>query len=161
MVNQIKVLGMISVQHEDFNIGVEYENLRISSKSLGAIVTFTGVVRQIYDKESKGDSVQSLYLEHYPGMTEKKLIEIEEQAHSKWELLGSTIIHRVGELSPDDQIVFVGVASSHREDAFLAAQYIMDFLKNEAPFWKKQKTQHGDGWISSRKSDLTAINKWK
>ena len=94
-------------------------------------------------------------------MTEQKLIEIEEQAHSKWELLGSTIIHRVGELSPDDQIVFVGVASSHREDAFLAAQYIMDFLKNEAPFWKKQKTQHGDGWIGSRKSDLAAINKWK
>ena len=161
MVNQIKVLGMISVQHEDFNIGVEYENLRISSKSPGGIVTFTGLVRQIYDKESKDDSVQSLYLEHYPGMTEQKLIEIEEQAHSKWELLGSTIIHRVGELSPDDQIVFVGVASSHREDAFLAAQYIMDFLKNEAPFWKKQKTQHGDGWISSRKSDLAAINKWK
>ena len=152
---------MISVQHEDFNIGVEYENLRTSSKSPGAIVTFTGLVRQIYDKESKGDSVQSLYLEHYPGMTEQKLIEIEEQAHSKWELLGSTIIHRVGELSPDDQIVFVGVASSHREDAFLAAQYIMDFLKNEAPFWKKQKTQRGDGWISSRKSDLAAINKWK
>ena len=152
---------MISVQHEDFNIGVEYENLRITSKRPGAIVTCTGLVWQIYDKESKGDSGQALYLEHYPGMTEQKLIEIEEQAHSKWELLGSTIIHRVGELSPDDQIVFVGVASSHREDAFLAAQYIMDFLKNEAPFWKKQKTQHGDGWISSRKSDLAAINKWK
>jgi molybdopterin synthase catalytic subunit len=152
---------MISVQHEDFNIGVEYEKLRISSQSPGAIVTFAGLVRQIYNKESKGDIVQSLYLEHYPGMTEQKLNAIEEQARSKWDLLGSKIIHRVGKLSADDQIVFVGVASSHREDAFLAAQYIMDFLKNEAPFWKKQKTQHGNEWISSRKSDLVAINKWK
>ena len=152
---------MISVQHEDFNIGVEYENLRISSQSPGAIVTFTGLVRQIYNNESKGDIVQSLYLEHYPGMTEQKLKEIEEQAGSNWELLGSKIIHRVGVLSADDQIVFVGVTSSHREDAFLAAQFIMDFLKNEAPFWKKQKTQHGDKWISRRKSDLAAIAKWK
>ena len=152
---------MISVQHEDFNIGVEYENLRISSQSPGAIVTFTGLVRQIYNNESKGDIVQSLYLEHYPGMTEQKLKEIEEQARSNWELLGSKIIHRVGVLSADDQIVFVGVTSSHREDAFLAAQFIMDFLKNEAPFWKKQKTQHGDEWIGRRKSDLAAIAKWK
>ena len=152
---------MISVQHEDFNIGVEYENLRISSQSPGAIVTFTGLVRQIYNNESKGDIVQSLYLEHYPGMTEQKLTEIEERARSKWELLGSKIIHRVGELRADDQIVFVGVASSHREDAFLAAQFIMDFLKNEAPFWKKQKTQHRDEWISRRESDLAAIAKWK
>ena len=152
---------MISVQHEDFNIGVEYENLRISSQSPGAIVTFTGLVRQIYSKKSEGDNVQSLYLEHYPGMTEQKLNEIEEQARTKWELLGSKIIHRVGELNADDQIVFVGVASSHREDAFLAAQYIMDFLKNEAPFWKKQKSQHGNEWIGSRKSDLTALDKWK
>ena len=152
---------MISVQHEDFNMGVEYENLRISSQSPGAIVTFTGLVRQIYNNESKGDIVQSLYLEHYPGMTEKKLSEIEVQATSQWDLLGSKIIHRVGELSADDQIVFVGVASSHREDAFLAAQYIMDFLKHEAPFWKKQKTQCGVEWVTSRKSDVTAINKWK
>ena len=152
---------MISVQHEDFNMGVEYENLRISSQSPGAIVTFTGLVRQIYNNESKGDIVQSLYLEHYPGMTEQKLKEIEEQARSNWELLGSKIIHRVGELRADDQIVFVGVTSSHREDAFLAAQFIMDFLKNEAPFWKKQKTQHGDEWISRRKSDLAAMAKWK
>ena len=152
---------MISVQHKDFNIGVEYENLRIFSKSPGAIVTFTGLVRQIYNNESKSDIVQSLYLEHYPGMTEQKLKEIEEQARSNWELLGSKIIHRVGELRADDQIVFVGVTSSHREDAFLAAQFIMDFLKNEAPFWKKQKTQHGDEWISRRKSDLAAIAKWK
>ena len=152
---------MISVQHEDFNIGVEYENLKISSQSPGAIVTFTGLVRQIYNIESKGDIVQSLYLEHYPGMTEQKLKEIEEQARSNWELLGSKIIHRVGELRADDQIVFVGVTSSHREDAFLAAQFIMDFLKNEAPFWKKQKTQNGNEWISRRKSDLAAIAKWK
>ena len=152
---------MISVQHEDFNIGVEYENLRVSSQSPGAIVMFTGLVRQIYDKESNGAIVQSLFLEHYPGMTEKKLNEIEGQANSQWDLLGSKIIHRVGELCPDDQIVFVGVASSHREDAFRAAQYIMDFLKNEAPFWKKQKTQYGDEWINRRKSDLTAISKWK
>ena len=152
---------MISVQHEDFNMGVEYENLRISSQSPGAIVTFTGLVRQIYNNESKGDIVQSLYLEHYPGMTEQKLKEIEEQARSNWELLGSKIIHRVGELRADDQIVFVGVTSSHREDAFLATQFIMDFLKNEAPFWKKQKTQFGDEWINTRKSDLTAISKWK
>ena len=152
---------MISVQHEDFDIGVEYESLRALADSPGAIVTFTGLVRQVYDQDLDGDLVETLYLEHYPGMTEKKLADIQNQAHSEWNLLGSKIIHRVGELKVDDQIVFVGVTSSHRKDAFLAAQYIMDFLKSEAPFWKKQKSENGNKWVDSRHSDQEAIRKWK
>ena len=151
---------MVSVQHEDFDIGFEYENLRSQAGSPGAIVIFTGLVRQIYDLSSETEFVQSLYLEHYPGMTEKKLTDIQNEAHSEWEILGSRIIHRVGELKADDQIVFVGVASSHRKDAFLAGQYIMDFLKSEAPFWKKQKTEKDNKWIAGRKSDLRALKKW-
>ena len=147
----------VNVQKVDFDINSEIKKIK-SNKIIGGIVNFTGIVR---NSGGEKEELVSLELEHYPGMTEQKLNAIEEQARSKWELLGSKLIHRVGKLSADDQIVFVGVASGHREDAFLAAQYIMDFLKNEAPFWKKQKTQHGDGWISSRKSDLAAINKWK
>ena len=152
---------MISVQHDDFDIGVEYESLRSLTDSPGAIVTFTGLVRQIYDQDLDGEFVETLYLEHYPGMTEKKLKDIENQAHLEWELLGSKIIHRIGELKADEQIVFVGVASCHRKDAFLAAQYMMDFLKSEAPFWKKQKSKKDSKWIDSRNSDLEAIRKWK
>ena len=152
---------MISVQHEDFNIGVEYESLRSLAVSPGAIVTFTGLVRQIYDQDSESEAVQALYLEHYPGMTEQKLTDIQNQAHSEWEILESKIIHRVGELKADDQIVFVGVASRHREDGFLAAQYMMDFLKSEAPFWKKQRTEKDNKWVNSRNSDLKAIRKWR
>ena len=153
---------MISVQYEDFDIGVEYQNLRALSDSPGAIVTFTGLVRQVYAKESTdSELVQSLYLEHYPGMTERKLADIQKQAHSNWELLGSKIIHRVGELSADDQIVFVGVSSLHRHDAFLAAQFMMDFLKSEAPFWKKQKTKKSNKWVDSRNSDIEAVRKWR
>ena len=152
---------MISVQHEDFDIGIEYENLRVLSGSPGAIVTFTGLVRQLYEQDSKSDLVEALYLEHYPGMTEQKLRDIQNQAHAKWKLLSSKIIHRVGELKADDQIVFVGVASHHRKDAFLAAQYMMDFLKSEAPFWKKQRTEKDNKWVDSRNSDLEAISKWR
>ena len=152
---------MISVQHEDFDIGVEYESLRSLAVSPGANVTFTGLVRQIYDQDSESEVVQALYLEHYPGMTERKLTDIQNQAHSEWDILASKIIHRVGELKADDQIVFVGVASRHREDGFLASQYMMDFLKSEAPFWKKQRTEKDSKWINSRDSDLKAIRKWR
>lgn len=152
---------MISIQYEDFDVGVEYQSLRALSNSPGAIVTFTGLVRQIYDQAADSELVESLYLEHYPGMTEQKLTDIQKQAHSTWELLGSKIIHRIGELNADDQIVFVGVTSLHRHDAFLAAQFMMDFLKSEAPFWKKQKTKKNNKWVHSRNSDLEAIRKWK
>ena len=151
---------MIAVQQEDFDLGVEHKKLIDSTQSVGAIVTFTGLVRQIYERHLNDELVQSLYLEHYPGMTEKALENIESQASTKWDLLGTSIIHRVGELKANEQIVFVGVASLHRKDAFLAAQYIMDFLKNEAPFWKKQRTEKGGKWIESKQSDIDAAKQW-
>ena len=102
-----------------------------------------------------------MYLEHYPGMTEKHLQAIEDDAKSKWKLLATRIIHRVGELNPKDQIVFVGTASAHRQDAFDAAQYMMDYLKNNAPFWKKQSSASGGQWIESKQSDHEALERWR
>ena len=142
---------MIRVQTQDFNVPEEY-HLISQDNSDGAVVTFVGKVRDFND----GSAVTDLTLEHYPGMTEKALENIESQASTKWDLLGTSIIHRVGELKANEQIVFVGVASRHRKDAFLAAQYIMDFLKNEAPFWKKQRTEKGGNWIESKQSDIDA-----
>jgi molybdopterin synthase catalytic subunit len=153
---------MISVQEEDFNVGTEYEQLKAAAGDAGAIVTFTGLVREIYDHgDDRAEPIQSLYLEHYPGMTEKSLQTIIDSANNKWELLGVRVIHRIGELKPSDQIVFVGTCSAHRQSAFDAARYIMDFLKSEAPFWKKQKTAVDSEWVESRSSDADAIQSWQ
>lgn len=151
---------MISVQTADFDIGDEYAALREAAGDAGAIVTFTGLVRELYETGAT-DRIQSLTLEHYPGMTEKCLTEIMAQAHTRWELLASRIIHRVGELHSGDQIVFVGTASSHRQHAFDAAQFMMDYLKSDAPFWKKQKTATDSHWVESRDSDADAIARWQ
>ena len=152
---------MISIQQDDFNLAEEYNWLRATSNNAGAITVFTGLVREIYDAASDGELIQSLYLEHYPGMTEKSLINIAERANSKWDLLAIRIIHRIGELKPSDQIVLVGACSQHRKDAFDATRYVMDFLKSEAPFWKKQKTNKSSSWIQSRESDAEAIELWE
>ena len=153
---------MISVQTEDFNIALEYLRLRERAGDAGAIVTFTGLVREIYDHCSADtERIQTLNLEHYPGMTEKALQSIVDAANEKWALLSTRVIHRVGSLKPSDQIVFVGTASAHRQNAFDATRFIMDYLKSEAPFWKKQSTEEGEEWIESRQSDAEALETWQ
>lgn len=147
---------MIRVQTEDFNQQIEYERLR-SQASIGAIVTFTGLVRDI----NQGEKISSLTLEHYPGMTEKSLAEIVTTAKQRWNILDYTVIHRVGELSLQEQIVFVGIASAHRQEAFAACEFIMDYLKTQAPFWKKEVKKGGESyWVDARESDENALTKW-
>ena len=153
---------MITIQKEDFDVGAEYELLKIKAGDAGAIVVFTGLVREIYNLDSqRKEPIKSLYLEHYPGMTEKSLHSIIDKANDKWTLLGTRIIHRIGELKPSDQIVFLGTSSTHRQNAFDAAQFIMDHLKSEAPFWKKQSSKLNSEWVESRVSDTDALDSWR
>lgn len=155
---------MINIQNEDFDIAIEYAALRERAGDAGAIVTFTGLVRELYKEPGQSqreDAVQSLYLEHYPGMTEKCLQDITVQAEKRWPLLASRIIHRIGELSSHDQIVFVGTASAHRQAAFDSAQFIMDYLKSSAPFWKKQRTSESSVWIEPRQTDQVVLDRWQ
>ena len=154
----------ITIQTEDFDVGAEYQLLRKLAGDSGAIVTFTGLVREIYEPaavNASGERIQSLTLEHYPGMTEKCLEDIAAKAHTQWPLLATRIVHRVGQLQPNDQIVLVATASSHRHAAFDGAQFMMDYLKSNAPFWKKQQTQSGADWVASRDSDAQAIKRWQ
>ena len=146
---------MISVQTEDFDIGIEYQHLCQSSAS-GAVVIFSGLVRDM----NLGDQVGGLYLEHYPGMTENTLQTIVEEARQRWSIDSCRLIHRVGQLEPGDQIVFVGVASAHRQAAFAACEFLMDYLKVKAPFWKRERTPQGERWIEARKSDGSAAQRW-
>ncbi|HIF9341772.1 TPA: molybdopterin synthase catalytic subunit MoaE [Photobacterium damselae] len=146
---------MISVQFEDFSVADEYEKLAQGTEA-GAVVTFIGKVRDF----NQGDSVTGLSLEHYPGMTEKALSEIVEQARARWPLLQVRVIHRVGDLDLGDQIVFVGVSSAHRGAAFEACEFIMDYLKTRAPFWKKEQTPEESRWVDARESDTSAADRW-
>ncbi len=153
---------MILVQEQDFDLAQVYQSLRQQAGDPGAIVTFTGLVREIYDQDADASNpVTGLFLEHYPGMTEKCLEDIARQARDRWPLQALCIIHRVGELRPGDQIVLVGTASSHRHAAFEAAQFMMDYLKSKAPFWKKQRGKTGSEWVASRDSDSEAIARWQ
>jgi len=148
---------VICIQEQDFNQQVEYERLR-QKTSVGAIVTFTGLVRDI----NQGEVVSDLALEHYPGMTEKSLQSIIEQAKQRWRIIDYTVVHRVGQLKVSDQIVFVGVASEHRGEAFAACEFIMDYLKTAAPFWKKETMENGETqWVDARETDQTALKKWQ
>lgn len=133
----------VSVQIEDFSVEQEYQRLS-EGTAAGAVVTFVGKVRDM----NLGDNVIGLHLEHYPGMTEKSLSDICDQAESRWPLLGVRVIHRVGDMDSGDQIVFVGVSSAHRGAAFDACEFIMDYLKTQAPFWKKERTTNEDRWLS-------------
>lgn len=153
---------MLSVQNSDFDAAELYRQLRTEATNAGAIVTFSGLVREFYESASPGKepAVQALVLEHYPGMTEKALLEIVQQARSRWDVLAWRVIHRVGELHAGDQIVYVGIASTHRGDAFAAAEFIMDYLKTRAPFWKKQRTAAETQWIESRSVDEQARARW-
>jgi molybdopterin synthase catalytic subunit len=147
----------VRVQTEDFDLSTEVKALRQGRKDVGAVVAFVGTVRDI----NQGDTISTLELEHYPGMTEKALAEIREEAHGRWPIENSLIIHRVGPLQPEDQIVLVAVASRHRGDAFEAAEFIMDYLKTRAPFWKKEHTSEGARWVDARDSDQQAAARWQ
>lgn len=147
----------VRIQTEDFDVGLELNKLRHSNPAIGALVSFVGQVRDIND----GSSVNTLTLEHYPEMTEKALLKIEAEAKSRWDVLDSLIIHRVGTLQPLDQIVLVLVASAHRGDAFSACEFIMDYLKTIAPFWKKELTSQGERWVEAKLSDDAAKARWQ
>jgi molybdopterin synthase catalytic subunit len=142
----------VSVQEADFDAGAEIAALTAGGTDAGAVATFVGVVR--------GDSVKAMTLEHYPAMTEKALNEIVAEARRRWELLGVRVIHRVGRLLPGDRIVLVAVSSSHRQAAFAACEFIMDYLKTQAPFWKREETAAGSRWVDARDSDDEALRRW-
>lgn len=150
----------VRVQVEDFLLQREYDEVLAEAGDAGGVVTFTGLVREFLQTEDSA-SVASLTLEHYPGMTEKALTDIEQQARQRWPLLATRIVHRVGAMTAKEQIIFVAAASAHRHAAFEAAQFMMDYLKSRAPFWKKQITNEGENWIESRDSDEAAITRWQ
>ncbi|MCL4745744.1 MAG: molybdopterin synthase catalytic subunit MoaE [Burkholderiaceae bacterium] len=147
----------VRVQTADFDVGAEIAALRMNDPRVGAVAVFVGTVRDVSD----GSGVSSMTLEHYPAMTERALREICEQAGARWDLLGTSVVHRVGELRPADQIVLVIVTSAHRGDAFAACEFIMDYLKTEAPFWKKEHTDGGARWVEARSSDEQAAARWR
>jgi len=147
----------VTVQIEDFDAGAQLNKLRLASPNIGALVSFVGQVRDIND----GDSINTLTLEHYPGMTESALLAIETEAKARWDILDSVIIHRVGTLKPLDQIVLVAVVSAHRGEAFKACEFIMDYLKTQAPFWKKEAIKQGERWVEAKLSDDLALKQWQ
>ena len=147
----------ILVQTHDFVLGAEVHAMRLNNNpKIGAIVSFVGLARDIND----GIAVSNLTLEHYPAMTQKALASIVDQASARWDVIDATVIHRVGTLKPTDQIVLVVIASGHRSDAFQACEFIMDFLKTRAPFWKKETTARGERWVEAKKSDEVASSRW-
>jgi molybdopterin synthase catalytic subunit len=149
----------VHVQRDDFDIGAEVKRIGKTCVDVGAVVTFTGIVRE----EGRRGAIESITLEHYPGMTEKELESVEAEANLRWPLQASLIIHRYGELKPGDNIVLVVTASMHRQAAFAAAEFLMDYLKTRAPFWKKE-TLAGEGgsrWVEARTSDAAAMERWR
>lgn len=147
----------VRVQTEDFDVGVELAALRAGDARVGALASFLGLVRDIND----GASVAGMTLEHYPGMTEKALAQIVAEAKSRWNIYEALVIHRVGPLAPCDQIVLVAVTSAHRGEAFAACEFIIDYLKTKAPFWKKEATADGGRWVDARDTDDSAAARWQ
>ena len=147
----------VRIQTEDFDLSGEVAHLRQSDPRVGAVCTFVGTVRDRND----GQSVSTMELEHYPGMTEQALHDIAAEAQQRWQLGAVRVIHRIGALTPNEQIVFVGVASAHRAAAFAAAQFVMDFLKTRAPFWKKEQSSQGEAWVAAKTSDQDAAERWR
>ncbi len=143
---------IVSIQEADFDAGAEIAALTAGTSDAGAVASFVGLVR--------GGEIQAMTLEHYPAMTEKALAEIVAEARRRWELLGVRVIHRVGRLLPGDRIVLVAVSSSHRQAAFAACEFIMDYLKTQAPFWKREETATGSQWVDARDSDDEALRRW-
>lgn len=147
----------VSVQIEDFDVGAEIAALSADRHDIGAVATFTGLVRS----DNDGSAVSAMTLEHYPGMTEKALEEIVAEARGRWQVEAVRVIHRYGRLEPGERIVFVGVAGAHRGEAFAACEFIMDYLKTRAPFWKKEETPEGARWVDARDSDDSAAARWE
>ena len=147
----------VRVQREDFDVGAEIAALRKGDGAVGAVATFIGTVRDA----NAGVGVATMTLEHYPGMTEKALEAISRQAAGRFDVLDTLVIHRYGELQPTDQIVLVAVTSAHRGEAFAACEFIMDYLKTEAPFWKKESTPQGARWVEAREADDEAAARWR
>jgi molybdopterin synthase catalytic subunit len=150
-------MNEVRVQTADFDLGVETARLRAGDARVGAVVAFVGTVRDLND----GAQIAAMELEHYPGMTEKALDDIAAQAMARWPLFGTLVIHRVGSLLPLDQIVLVAVTAAHRGDAFAACEFIMDYLKTDAPFWKKEDTPEGARWVDARVTDDKARARWQ
>jgi len=148
--------GRVSIQAEDFSLAVEVEALRLNDKRVGAVCTFTGTVRD----RNEGLNVSSMELEHYPGMTEKAIEAMIDEAMKRFDILGARVIHRVGLLQPLDQVVMVAVTSAHRAESFKACEFLMDYLKTQAPFWKKEQTPEGARWVDARVADDIALAKW-
>jgi molybdopterin synthase catalytic subunit len=146
----------VQVQTELFDLGELNRSLHVEDLGIGAVATFVGYVRDL----NQGDQVSELFLEHYPGMTERSLQQIIDEAHQRWPLQRVTIVHRVGVLKVGEPIVFVGVASEHRQEAFDACNFLMDYLKTRAPFWKREHTPSGERWVEGRESDQLAVNRW-
>ena len=147
----------VRVQEADFDVGAELAALRQGDPRIGALASFVGLVRDVSD----GAGVSEMTLEHYPGMTEKALAEIVDEASRRWMLIDVLVIHRVGRLLPTDQIVLVAVAGAHRGDVFAACEFIMDYLKTRAPFWKREVTAAGARWVDARESDELARERWQ
>jgi molybdopterin synthase catalytic subunit len=148
----------VRVQQEDFDLGAEVRRLAAGRTDIGAIVTFTGVMRG----DNGGHAVAGMTLEHYPGMTEPELVQVEAEACERWPLQASLIVHRIGALKPGDNIVLVVTASAHRQAAFAAAEFLMDYLKTRAPFWKKEsRTDGSQRWVEAREGDEQAADRWR
>lgn len=149
-------MNKISIQAEPFDLCAIQDELRSANSAIGALVTFIGLMRDF----NEGDQVLSMTLEHYPGMTDKALESIVQEADARWDLLGIRVVHRVGRLMPLDPIVLVAVAGTHRGEAFQACEFIIDYLKTRAPFWKREQTAEGERWVKARESDSTAEQRW-
>ena len=147
----------VRIQEADFDVGAELTALRAGDARIGALASFVGLVRDV----SHGVGVSEMTLEHYPGMTEKALTAIVDEAKTRWDIYGALVIHRVGPLRPCDQIVLVAVTSAHRGEAFAACEFIMDYLKTRAPFWKREATPDGAHWVDARDSDDSAAERWQ
>ncbi|WP_208348032.1 molybdopterin synthase catalytic subunit MoaE [Pseudaestuariivita rosea] len=145
----------VRVQEAPFDLGAEVSQFTNTSHDVGAVVTFTGIVRDLTTRD-----LAVMEIEHYPGMTEKALQKIVDQANERWSLADVLVIHRYGKMAPGDQIMMVATASAHRQDAFEAAQFLMDYLKSRAPFWKKEITQDGETWVESKAQDEDALSRW-
>ena len=152
---------MIRVQREDFDIGRELDRLAAGDHSIGGIASFIGLVRDVLGPGGGPERVSALTLEHYPGMTEKTLAEIEAEANRRWPLSAALIIHRYGRLEPGDRIVLVATASPHREAALAACHFLIDWLKTDAPFWKSEETPQGERWVAARAEDDAAARRWR
>ena len=147
----------VRIQTQDFDAGAEIAALRLANPKVGAVSSFIGVVRDV----NEGDAVRDMTLEHYPGMTERALEKIVAEAKSRWDVIDVLVVHRVGRLAPTDQIVLVVVTSAHRGEAFAGCEFVMDYLKTRAPFWKKEQTGAGARWVEARTADEAAAERWE